>query len=96
MSLSSQSAEIASNVRTHFWVTIKYKYHGEKKFIYSAIHFEGWYSEIEPGQPMVLISDGNPEIGAHVYRKIDNFICVRYLFSSAIVSNMKLSLKNMF
>ena len=35
---------------------------------------------------MVLLLDGNSAIGAHALRKLRNFICLRHLFVSTVVS----------
>ena len=38
---------------------------------------------------MVLVLDGNVEIGAHVWSEISNLICLRHLFISRAVANLK-------
>ena len=39
---------------------------------------------------MVLIPDGNSEIGVHVWSEIGILICIRYLFRSMVDTNLKL------
>ena len=43
---------------------------------------------------MVLIFNGNSEIGVHVLSKVGNFICSRYLFTPAAVAILKFISKN--
>ena len=38
---------------------------------------------------MALISDGNSELDAHVFRDIGNLICLRHLFRSTTVADFK-------
>ena len=55
------------------------------------------YGEREGGcwlgsKPMVLILDGNPEIGVHVRSNLCYFICLRHLLRSRAVTNRIISL----
>ena len=43
---------------------------------------------------MVLISDGNSEIGANMLGKIDNLIWLKHLFGSPAVQNLELFSNN--
>ena len=43
---------------------------------------------------MVLIYDGNSEIGAHLQSKISNLICTRHLFRLSAVANLILFLES--